>query len=164
MLERFNGQQERLFLVEALQLQPMVGGDAVLAEAVAESSEVGLYDSGASIIEESAFDNDMYFILAGVASIRVSGREIAVRTAGQHVGEMALLDPGQPRSAAAVADGKVVMARIPVVAELRTAGQVGAEGQACVGGLDQPALRRKGQLLLGGVLGNRGGGVDGTGG
>ena len=116
MLQRFDGQQGRLFLVEALQLQPIVGGDVVLAEAIAESTEVALYDSGANIIEESASDNDLYFILAGVASIRVSGREIAVRTAGQHVGEMAILDPGQPRSAAAVADGEVVTARIPAVA------------------------------------------------
>ena len=112
MRQRFDGHRGRPFLVEALQLQPIVGGDAVLAEAIAESSVVASYDSGASIIEESASDNDLYFILAGVASIRVSGREIAVRTASQHVGEMALLDPGQPRSAAAVADGEVVAARI----------------------------------------------------
>ena len=56
--------------------------------------------------------NDIYFILAGVVSIRVSGREIAVRTAGQHIGEMAAVDPGQPRSASAVADGEVVVARV----------------------------------------------------
>ena len=68
MLERFNGQQGRLFLVDALQLQPIVGGDAVLTEAIAESSEVALYDSGASIIEESAFDNDNMTLLSGRAA------------------------------------------------------------------------------------------------
>ena len=35
--------------------------------------------------------------------------------------------------------------------------------RASPGGLDQPALGRKGQLLLGGVPGNRRGGMDGTG-
>ena len=44
-------------------------------------------------------------------------------------------------------------ARFRADAELR--GQVGAERRTCSGGLDQPALRREGQLLLGGVLGNR---------
>ena len=54
--------------------------------------------------------------MTGIVSIRVSGREIAARTAGQHVGEMALLDTGRPRSAAAVADGEVVVARITAAA------------------------------------------------
>ena len=108
-------------MVEALQLQPIVGGDAVLAKAIAECSEVALHDSGASIIEESASDSDLYFILSGVASILVSGREVAVRSAGQHIGEMALLDPGQPRSAAAVADGDVVAARVTASAFARLA-------------------------------------------
>ena len=98
--------------MEALQLQPILGGDAVLAESIAEACEVALLDPGASVIEEMASDNSLYSILAGVASIRILGREIAVRTAGQHVGEMALLDPGQPRSASAVADGELVTARI----------------------------------------------------
>ena len=74
------------------------------------------FEPGSGIIEESAPDNDLYFILAGMVSIRVSGREIAARTAGQHVGEMALLDPGRPRSAGAVAEGEVVVARITAAA------------------------------------------------
>ena len=45
-----------------------------------------------------------------------------------------------------------------------SAGQMGAQRRASPGGLDQPALGRKGQLLFGGVPGNRRGGMDGTGG
>ena len=45
-----------------------------------------------------------------------------------------------------------------------TAGQVGAEKGTGAGGLDQPPPRREGQLLFGGVPGDRRGGVDGTGG
>ena len=47
-------------------------------------------------------------------------------------------------------------------AELR--GKWVLKGKACVGGLDQPALWREGQLLFGGVLGDGRGGMDGTGG
>ncbi len=112
MLQRFSGPDGHIHLVEALEIQPIAGGDAAIASAISGCVEVAPFKPGSSIIEESAPDNDLYFILAGVVSIRVSGREIAVRTAGQHVGEMALLNPGQPRSASVVADGEVVAARI----------------------------------------------------
>ena len=87
-----------------------------MAEALAASAEVVPFPSGSSIVEESAPDNDLYFILAGTVSIRVFGREIAVRTAGQHFGEIALLDPGKPRSASVMADGETVTARISAAA------------------------------------------------
>ena len=112
MLQRFSGPDGHIHLVEALEVQSIAGGDTAIARAISGCVEVASFQAGSSIIEESAPDNDLYFILAGVVSIRVSGREIAVRTAGQHVGEMALLDHGQPRSASAVADGEVVAARI----------------------------------------------------
>ena len=41
---------------------------------------------------------------------------------------------------------------------------MGAPGRTGPGGLDQPAVRREGQLLFGGVLGDGRGGMDGTGG
>ena len=112
MIQRFSGQDGRSLLVEALEIQPIINGDAALAGAISGRVEVKAFEPGSGIMEESAPDNDLYFILAGVVSIRVSGREMAVRPAGQHVGEMALLEPGQPRSASAVADGEVVAARI----------------------------------------------------
>ena len=56
-----------------------------------------------------------------------------------------------------------LLRRGPLPGGRRTAGQVGAERRTCSGGLDQPTLRREGQLLLCGVPGNRGGGMDGTG-
>ena len=116
MLQRFCGQDGHTRLVEALEIQPIINGDAAIAMAISECVAVESFRPGSSVIEESAPNNDLYFILAGVVSIRITGREVAVRTAGQHVGEMALSDPGQPRSAAAVADGEVVVARIAAAA------------------------------------------------
>ena len=112
MLQRFSGPDGHIHLVEALGIQPIAGGDTTIANAISDRVEVASFKPGSIIIEESAPDNDLYFILASVVSIRVSGREIAVRTAGQHIGEVALLDPGQPRSASAVAEVGVVAARI----------------------------------------------------
>ena len=113
MLERFRGRDGDRFVVDALRDQAVVGGDARLAETIREHAEILGFASGTTIIEESAPDNDIYFILAGVVSIRVGSREIAVRTAGQHIGDMAVVDPGQPRSASAIAEDEVVVARVP---------------------------------------------------
>ena len=93
MLQRFCGPDGRIHVVEALKIQPIAGGDTAMARAISDRIEIASFKPGSSIIEEWGPDNELYFILAGVVSIRVSGREIAVRTAGQHIGEMALLDP-----------------------------------------------------------------------
>ena len=112
MLARFTGREGRRFVIDALRDQPVVGEGVNLAETICDHAEILGFTSGAAIVEESAPDNDIYFILVGAVSIRVGGREIAVRTAGQHIGEMAVVDPGQPRSASVVAEDAVVAARV----------------------------------------------------
>ena len=112
MLERFVGSQAQQSLIEALRLQPIIGGDPTLSKKLANLVTVSAFSADSPIIEESSADNDVFFILSGTVSIRVSGREVAVRTAGQQVGEMAMVDPAQPRSASVVADGDVVAAKV----------------------------------------------------
>ena len=112
MIDRFHGPEGRPLLVEALRTQSVIGDDAALAELIAASVEVEAFEAGTVVMRESGADNDICFILAGVVSVRVLGREIAARTAGQHVGEMALVDPGQRRSATVVAEDGVVIARL----------------------------------------------------
>ena len=58
----------------------------------------------------------------------------------------------------------ILRRRGPFPCRRRVARQVGAAGRAGLGGLEQPALWREGQLLFGGLLGDRRGGMDGTGG
>ena len=112
MLDRFHGSEGRPLLVEALRGQDIIGDDAALAELIAKSVAVENFEPGDVVMQESGTDNDLCFVLAGVVSIRVLGREVGVRTAGQHVGEMALVDPSQMRSATVVAEGGVVIARL----------------------------------------------------
>ena len=113
MLRRFHGPEGRVPLIESLRTQPIIGGGSDLAELVAASVGVEAFEPDSVLIEESATDNDIFFILSGVVSIRVLGREVAVRNAGQHVGEMALIDPSQRRAASVVAAGdEVVAARL----------------------------------------------------
>ena len=115
MLKRFTEKNGRDLAVDALRNQPVIGSVSDLAEQVYYSADVLGFCKSSTIIEESAPDNDIYFILSGAVSIRVAGREIAERTAGQTIGEMSVVDPGQPRSASVVAKSEVVTARIPAV-------------------------------------------------
>ena len=55
-------------------------------------------------------------MLSGSVSVSVHGREVAVRRAGQQVGEMAALDPSQSRSATITARDEVVIVRVPPAA------------------------------------------------
>ena len=112
MIDRFVGREGRSTLIEALGTQSALVGNGGLVEAVCDQAEVLRFEQCDTIIEELAPTNEAYFILSGIVSIRVNGREIAVRTSGQHVGEMAVLDPGQRRSASAVAESDVVVARV----------------------------------------------------
>ena len=54
-------------------------------------------------------DNDIYFIISGSVRVMVNSREVAMRRAGEHVGEMALVDRTAIRSASVVtAEASVV--------------------------------------------------------
>jgi len=112
MIERFEGKDGRRLVVEALRTQLIIGDELSLAEQIADSCEIVSFMQGDMIIQEAASDNEIYFILSGNLSIRVGGREVAVRSARRHVGEMALIDPAKQRSASVVALDTVVVARV----------------------------------------------------
>lgn len=121
MLSRFHGTHGRRLVVDVLREQIVVGGSEEIAEAINDKAEILGFSAGDLIIEEFAPDQDTYFILSGTVSIRVNGREIAVRTKGQQIGEMVVVDPTQPRSAAAMAEGEVVVARVPATTFIEVA-------------------------------------------
>jgi CRP-like cAMP-binding protein len=112
VIERFEGKEGRRLLVEAMKVQQLVAGRAPLAKALAERLSLSELAPGAVLITEGASDNDLYFVLAGAVSVQVGGIEVGAREAGQHVGEVALLDPTAPRSATVAAREPTVVAKI----------------------------------------------------
>lgn len=115
MIKRFQGIEGKGRLITALRSQQIVCDEEDLAAdlaAVAELIEVDENCESSEFITQGAPDNDLYFILAGRVSVLVEGREVAVRTAGCHVGEMALIDPSARRSASVLALEQTVMARV----------------------------------------------------
>jgi CRP-like cAMP-binding protein len=92
--------------------QQLVGRKGPLAAALVERVSLAELAPGDVLIREGAADNDLYFVLVGRLAVLVGGREVGTRDAGQHVGEVALLDPTAPRSATVVAREPSVVAKI----------------------------------------------------
>lgn len=111
LIDRF--QSNRAVLMEALAEQKLVRGNEQLAGRLADVCELIQAEPGSVIIEQGGADNDVYLIMAGTMDVIINGRVIAKRTAGDHVGEMAAIQPSQTRSATVVASSTCVVAKIP---------------------------------------------------
>ena len=112
MKERFEGSEGRRVLVDVLTQQKLVNGNVALAEAVADVVTLHEIEPQAVLIEQNADDRDVYFIVAGGFRVLVNGREVGTRRDREHVGEMAAIEPSQPRSATVVASERSVVARL----------------------------------------------------
>lgn len=99
---RFTGPRGRANLVAALCSQPSISGNMKLAQRIAKSGSLIEVKANKTIIEQGGADTDVFFIISGSVGIFINKREIAVRGAGTHVGEMALLDTTARRSATVV--------------------------------------------------------------
>jgi CRP/FNR family transcriptional regulator, cyclic AMP receptor protein len=111
-LDRFTGERGRCLCVEVLAAQRLVSGNRELAEELADVAEVLAISAGQTLISQGADDNDIYFILAGTFDVVVNGRRVDGRGAGDHVGEMAAVQPAQRRSATVVALEGAIVARL----------------------------------------------------
>lgn len=115
MIERFQGPDNRNTLVAAIQRQQIVPPQKNVAEKLADVAELMQFEltpPANVLITQNGPENDMFLILAGRVSISVNGRELAIRQAGQHVGEMSMIDASAPRSATVTAIERTVVAKI----------------------------------------------------
>ena len=102
-LKQFEGSEGRLHLIRALTLQPLIH-EQNLAIAVARQLKLEAIPAGANLIQQGAYDSDLFLILEGAFSIALDGQVVAQVKAGQHVGEMSVVDPHTPRSAIGYCD------------------------------------------------------------
>jgi predicted nucleotide-binding protein len=112
MKHRFEGDNAG-HLIRALKMQPLVAQDAELASRLAQAGTLIVYDAGDALIEQGASDNDIFFLVAGAVAILVNNANVAVRRAGQTVGEMAAIEPSLPRSATVRAMESTVALKVP---------------------------------------------------
>jgi predicted nucleotide-binding protein len=115
MITRFQGEGGKTRLVTAIRTQRIVSDELNLAEEIAGAGTLIQIEPNkpeSEFIKQGGADTDIYLVLSGKVSIRVNGREVAVRASGSHVGEMALIDPTAPRSASVIATEQTVLARL----------------------------------------------------
>lgn len=116
MIRRFQGAKNRDKLVDALRRQQITQNDKSVAEKLADVSDLLQFEVAPPnnvLIKQDVPDNDLFLILAGSVSVHVKGREVAIRQAGQHVGEMAMIDASASRCATVTAIQQTVVAKIP---------------------------------------------------
>jgi CRP-like cAMP-binding protein len=111
LLDRFQGPDGKLRLVEALRAEPLVR-DEDLAVELARRVTLRAIPAGTVLITQNAADRDLFLILSGKFSVTINGRAVASRSAGEHVGEMGVVDPDARRSASVSAVADSVVARI----------------------------------------------------
>lgn len=111
MLERYFRENRRL-LAHAISDQKIVRGDIQVAKELASLAELREISPPDELIQEEGSDNDIYFIVSGKLEVSVHDRHIGFRKAGNHVGEMALIDPGARRSASVVPVTRSIVARV----------------------------------------------------
>lgn len=112
MLDRFRGDGGRGNLIDAVMEQSIAGRNRDVADELADRLELVAVAQGESLITQDADDNDLFLIIAGSFHIIINGRNVAVRGRGDHVGEMALIEPTQRRSASVIASEPSIVAKL----------------------------------------------------
>ncbi|KGD99622.1 TIR domain-containing protein [Rhizobium sp. YS-1r] len=112
MLERFQGDAGKDLRIEALGSQSIVARDAKLADELAELIELRQLETGETLIEQNGEDDDIFFIISGSFSIHINGRRHGLRGRGDHIGEMAAIEPTQRRSATVIAEEASIVGKL----------------------------------------------------
>ena len=112
-IQRFSGPRGAERVIESLKSQTIFQGNENAAHRVLEAGDLQAFNVGERLITEAKWSNDIFFLLAGASEITVGGSGVAVRTAGQYVGEMALIDSSKSRSATVVAIEETVALVVP---------------------------------------------------
>jgi CRP/FNR family cyclic AMP-dependent transcriptional regulator len=112
LFSRFKGKESVRVCLDALREQKIVQGNPGMTKALCRAHVLKYYHPGDIIIKQGDGTNFLVFILAGKVSVVRNNREITERHAGDCVGEMALIDVKQRRSASIIAKEECVAAII----------------------------------------------------
>lgn len=112
MIERFQGDEGRRRLVAALTEHRLIANRQELAERLVAAGELMEVPAGAAFINQGDQASDVFLIIAGKVEVRVNGKVVANRFPGDHVGEMAAIEPSQPRSASVIAVDTTVVIKV----------------------------------------------------
>lgn len=109
---RFHGDDGIRRLTDAWAAQPMTAGDRSLADQLARVSVVEAFSPNQLILKQGDAENDLYLLLIGAVVIETNGRAGPIRTAGNYVGELTLIDVSSRRSASVRTTEETIVARV----------------------------------------------------
>ncbi len=112
IIDRFEGEGGKRALIDTLERNRLVLGDRNLASELVAEGSLKVVAEGDVVIEEGAGDNAIYFIVAGEFDVLVKGKQVALRSGQDTVGEMGALDPSMRRSAAVSARSEGVLLEV----------------------------------------------------
>jgi CRP-like cAMP-binding protein len=112
MLETFEGDRGREALVDAIAIQPITAGNRALAEEVADLVVLRAVPVGDTLIQQADEDSDLFLIFEGEFQVLVGGAVVAKRGAGDHIGEIAAIQPALKRTATVVAKSDAVVGKL----------------------------------------------------
>lgn len=115
MIKRFQGDQGRRRLVAALTEHRLIANRLELAERLVDAGELMEIPAGSAFINQGDQTSDVFFIVAGKVEVRVNGKVVANRFPGDLVGEMAVIEPTQPRAASVIPVETTVLLKVSEV-------------------------------------------------
>lgn len=112
MIERFQGEEGRRRLVATLTEHRLIANRQELAEQLVAVGELMEVPAGTAFINQGDQASDVFFIIVGKVEVRVNGRIVANRFPGDNVGEMAAIEPTQPRAASVIPVETTVLLKV----------------------------------------------------
>jgi predicted nucleotide-binding protein len=113
MLSRYEGEGAERLRIEAALDSKLVSRNQALAEDIAKSAILRHFKKGDLLIEQAGEDNQVYILISGSCDVIVNSKLVNRRGPGDHVGEMAAIQPSQRRSATIMATEEVIAFELP---------------------------------------------------
>jgi CRP/FNR family cyclic AMP-dependent transcriptional regulator len=112
LMQRFVGPAALRSIAEELAKQEIITGHSNVMTELARKGRVERLRPGQEIIRQGDATNDVFFVLCGKLTVKRNNHEIADRSPGDSVGEMAMIDRRQRRSATVIATEESVVLRV----------------------------------------------------
>ena len=114
IVERLAADDGRRLIAALAEFRLLAGLDAAAAQ-LAQAGELLDVGTGQAFITQDAPETDVFFIVSGSVDVLVNGKVVNTRRAGDHVGEMAAIEPAQLRAATVTAREPTVVLRVPEI-------------------------------------------------
>lgn len=99
-------------MIAALAEHRLIANRQELAELLVAAAELMEVPAGTAFINQGDQSSDVFFIIAGKVEVRVNGKVVANRFPGDLVGEMAAIEPIQPRAASVIPVEATVLLKV----------------------------------------------------